>query len=103
MNLPFGPHNALTKARVRRMPMRHLRQLASEAVAIGSFCVWAALAQPTTYPQQPPPQEQQDGDSPDPDSASRGVARISVMQGEVSVRRGDNGDYVAAAINAPLV
>lgn len=33
----------------------------------------------------------------------RGVARISVINGEVSVRRGDSGDLVAATINAPLV
>ena len=33
----------------------------------------------------------------------RGVARVSVMNGEVSVRRGDSGEVVAAALNAPLV
>jgi hypothetical protein len=33
----------------------------------------------------------------------RGVARISVINGDVSVRRGDSGDWIAAAINAPLV
>ncbi|MEK7752513.1 MAG: FecR family protein, partial [Acidobacteriota bacterium] len=33
----------------------------------------------------------------------RGVARISVIDGEVSVRRGDSGDWIAAAINAPLM
>jgi hypothetical protein len=33
----------------------------------------------------------------------RGVARISVVNGDVSVRRGDSGDLVAAALNAPLV
>ena len=33
----------------------------------------------------------------------RGVARISVINGEVSVRRGDSGDVVAAALNAPLM
>ncbi|HBY64519.1 MAG TPA: hypothetical protein DEH78_32260, partial [Solibacterales bacterium] len=33
----------------------------------------------------------------------RGVARVSVMNGDVSVRRGDSGDWVAAALNAPLV
>jgi hypothetical protein len=33
----------------------------------------------------------------------RGVARLSLMNGEVSVRRGDSGDWVAAAINAPLM
>lgn len=37
------------------------------------------------------------------DGPGRGVARISVMNGEVSVRRGDSGDLVAAGINAPLV
>lgn len=34
---------------------------------------------------------------------SRGVARISVLHGEVSVRRGDSGDVVAAALNAPML
>ena len=33
----------------------------------------------------------------------RGVARISVVTGNVSVRRGDSGEWVAAAPNAPLV
>lgn len=42
------------------------------------------------------------GDTDD-DGPGRGVARISVMNGDVSVRRGDSGDWVAAAINAPLV
>jgi hypothetical protein len=37
------------------------------------------------------------------DGPGRGVARISVINGDVSVRRGDSGDVVAAAINAPLV
>jgi len=31
------------------------------------------------------------------------VARISIAGGEVSVRRGDSGDWVAAVINAPLM
>lgn len=40
----------------------------------------------------------------DPDDGpGRGVARISLINGDVSVRRGDSGDWVAAAINAPLV
>jgi hypothetical protein len=33
----------------------------------------------------------------------RGVARVSLINGDVSVRRGDSGEWVAAAINAPLV
>src|SRR5215469_1942144 len=39
----------------------------------------------------------------DPDDARRGVARVSLMNGEVSVRRGDSGDWVAGVINAPLL
>jgi hypothetical protein len=34
---------------------------------------------------------------------ARGVARISLINGDVSVKRGDSGDLTAAAINAPLV
>src|SRR5215468_1911247 len=33
----------------------------------------------------------------------RGVARVSVINGDVSVRRGDSDDAVAAALNAPLM
>src|SRR5215469_14836063 len=39
----------------------------------------------------------------DPDDARRGVARLSLINGEVSVRRGDSGDWVAGVINAPLL
>src|SRR5260370_10289218 len=34
---------------------------------------------------------------------SPGVVRISLIEGEVSVRRGDTGDWAAAALNQPLV
>src|SRR3974390_2735212 len=42
----------------------------------------------------------------DPDGQyepGRAVARISVLIGDVSVRRGDSGDVVAAALNAPIM
>jgi hypothetical protein len=39
----------------------------------------------------------------DPDEQTRGVARISLMDGEVSVKRGDASDWVAGVINAPLL
>ena len=38
-----------------------------------------------------------------PNDASRGVARISLMDGQVSVKRGDAGEWVAGVINAPLM
>jgi hypothetical protein len=39
----------------------------------------------------------------DPDDQQRGVARISLMNGEVSVKRGDAAEWVAGVINAPLM
>jgi hypothetical protein len=39
----------------------------------------------------------------EPDDLKRGVARISLMEGDVSVRRGDSGEWVAGVINAPLL
>lgn len=44
----------------------------------------------------------QEGEMPE-GSQDRGVARISLVNGDVSVRRGDSGDWVAAAVNAPVV
>jgi hypothetical protein len=41
---------------------------------------------------------QDDGDAPD-----QGVARISLVNGEVSIRQGDTNDYTAAALNAPVM
>ena len=42
--------------------------------------------------------------SPEPqDQPGQPVARLSVINGEASVRRGDSGDWVAAALNAPLM
>ena len=42
-------------------------------------------------------------DAPEEDGSGRGVARISLLNGDVTVRRGDSGDWVAAAVNAPLL
>ncbi len=39
----------------------------------------------------------------DGEDANRGVARVSVISGDVSIRRGDSAEWIAAAINAPLV
>jgi hypothetical protein len=57
-------------------------------------------------PQMPPPQGQPPQNQPpqnQQDDMQRGVARISVMDGQVSVRRGDAGEWVAGIINAPLM
>jgi len=47
---------------------------------------------------QQPQQQDDDGYAPE-----HGVARISLVNGDVSVRRGDAGDLTAAALNGPLV
>src|SRR5689334_24886391 len=41
---------------------------------------------------------QNPGDEPD-----HGVARISLISGDVTVRRGDSGEEIAGDLNAPLV
>lgn len=41
---------------------------------------------------------QDDADAPD-----QGVARISLLNGDVSIRHGDTDDYTAAGLNAPLM
>lgn len=38
-----------------------------------------------------------------PDDPTRGVARVSLLEGEGNVRRGDSGEVVAAGLNAPLM
>jgi hypothetical protein len=42
-------------------------------------------------------------DPEDNDGPGRGVARISLINGDVSIRRGDSGDWMAAAVNGPMV
>ena len=43
-------------------------------------------------------------DQPDlVDEPGRGVARLSLINGDVSVKRGDTGDWMAGAVNTPLV
>jgi hypothetical protein len=37
------------------------------------------------------------------DESGRGVARVSLLNGDVTMQRGDSGDWIAAAVNAPLV
>src|ERR1700732_2318196 len=61
-----------------------------------------AIAQPA-----PPPDDDPNGLPPDsPDGqyeTGRAVARISVINGDVSMRRGDSGDVIAAVVNAPVM
>jgi len=58
------------------------------------------LSMMATAQQAPPPSDDSAGP---PDEPGRPVARLSVVSGDASVRRGDSGDWVAAALNAPLM
>jgi len=75
------------------------------AIVIASTAILPASAQ-QQFPQQPPPQQQppqQQQQYDDGAAPEHGVARISLVNGDVSVRRGDSGELSAAALNGPLV
>ena len=66
----------------------------------------AACAQgvPPAQPNQPPSPGQASADpSADPESARHGVARLSLMNGGVSIAHGNAGEMAGAVTNAPLV
>jgi hypothetical protein len=66
--------------------------------AILAIVLTGAAILPAWSQQVPQQQQQDDGDAPD-----HGVARISLVNGDVSVRRGDTGDLTAAAPNGPML
>jgi hypothetical protein len=69
--------------------VRHSRYLAPAALLLAAASV--LIAQDAAGPPQ------------DPGAPERSVARLSITSGEVSVRRGDSGEWVAGVINAPLM
>ncbi len=70
------------------------------------FLAWA---QPFPQGQYPPPQGQQgpppqgQGQDDPADAAEHGVGRLSLINGSVSLTRGDSGESIPASINEPLV
>ena len=55
------------------------------------------------YPQNAPDQNSQAQNPPAPENTNAGVARVSLIHGDVSTQRGDSNETSAAALNAPLV
>lgn len=57
------------------------------------------------YPQaqQPYPGNPQAQPGPDATDQQHGVARLSIVQGDVNVKLGASGEFVSAGVNAPLV
>src|SRR5271167_1263018 len=71
-------------------------------ILVLAACAGFALAQDQAPSGQQP--ANQDPNQPDGQyEPGRAVARIAVLNGDVSVRRGDSGDVVAAAVNGPLM
>ena len=90
-NLMFGLVLANSNAVVGDPVMhRNRSQIAVQAAMWAVATLFAASAAIPAFAQ-------------DADDAQRGVARISVMDGQVSVKRGDAGEWVAGVINAPLL
>jgi len=84
---------------------KHLASLAAIFLTLGVMSMSApSRAQDQQAGAAPPPpdqdysqQSQQADQGPAP-----GVARLSVIQGNVSTQRGDNGEWVAATVNTPV-
>jgi FecR protein len=60
-----------------------------------------SAGQPSSVPYGPSTPDETTADTAN--DRQHGAARISVVQGDVNVRRGDTSELVAAAVNAPLV
>lgn len=64
-------------------------------LAVGILAASAAL-----FGQGAPPADNDNGPADEP---GRAVARLAIVNGDASVRRGDSNEWVAAAANAPLM
>ena len=85
---------------------KHLASLAVIFLTMGVMSVSAPLkAQDQQADTAPPPPDQdysQQAGQPDQSGPAPGVARVSVITGNVSTQRGDNGEWVAATVNTPV-
>ncbi len=67
-------------------------QLFLASLSLSGFAAFVTPALAQGPAEQPPAEE-----------PGRAVARVSLMNGDASVRRGDSGEWVAATVNAPLL
>lgn len=95
-----------------RSALTLLVSMAAAVSLLGQQPGYGPYAQQYPPPQYPPqyPQYPQQGyppqgpAAPEPrDQPGQPVARLGVINGEASVRRGDSGEWVAAVLNAPLM
>jgi hypothetical protein len=86
------------------MIMRNLGFLG--ALALSSFAAVLASAQsapPPVASQQYDPQYGQQSADQQQSGPPQGVARVSLLRGDVSAQRGDSGDWVAITLNTPVM
>ncbi len=78
--------------------------LAGLLATLAAALLWSQQVPPVTPPTFPPQPPNQPADSDDPaEAAQHGVARLSLMRGNVSVRQGESGELSAGVMNAPLL
>ena len=85
-------------SRVQILPLLVATLLAASAILFGQQPQQPGFGPPQPGFGQPQPFPPEPPDQPGPP-----VARLGVINGDASVRRGDSGDWVAAVLNAPLM
>src|SRR5580692_606375 len=85
----------------------HMRRIYALTILLATAAVLFAQQFPPPQPgfgQQPPQAGGPGVPGAEPqDQPGPPVARLGVINGDASVRRGDSGDWVAAALNIPLM
>lgn len=87
------PNNWQGDSAMKRNSLQIMIVLAASASAL--------FGQDQQFPNQQFPNQQQQ--QPEEDGPGRGIARVSLMYGEVSTRRGDTGEWIASTLNQPMM
>jgi hypothetical protein len=109
--LPIGSSRVIKEAEVAMWRNFITVLLVASLATFGQYPQYPNQEQPTPQPGQGQIQEYppypQGQPAPEPQDVAgdqqHGAARISIVQGDVNVKRGDDGQLAAAAINVPLL
>lgn len=109
--LSLGRRIALVAAGLMTMRTTIRRSCFPAALLLFSAAAFAQYQSPTQFPgpgpqgapPQAPPQSAMTPPQPVTDEPGQPVARLSLINGDASVLRGDSGEWTAAVVNAPLM